>query len=322
MGNKKGRRQFGNIRRLASGRYQASYLGLDGLRRTADHTFDTKTDANNWLTVKQSELLRGDWIDPNRGRITLDEYSRRWLAERPLGDRTRDRYASLLRLHVLPLLGSKSLSEITTDVVRSWRHELSERGRGNGTVVKSYRLLRAILSTAVDDERIRRNPCRIKGADKEGSPERPVASIPQVFALATLVPSRFRVLVLMAGFTGLRWGELAGLRRTDVDLTNGYVHVRRNLKQLDSGRLVEGPPKSAAGYRRVALPSELVDDLRAHLDEYAAEPTARVFTGAGGGDLRRDNWHRDVDWKGAIQRAGLRKLRVGATGFEPVTPAL
>lgn len=76
---------------------------------------------------------------------------------------------------------------------------------------------------------------------------------------------------LMAGFTSLRWGKLAGLRGDDVDLANGYVHVRRNLTQLDSGRLVEGSPKSAAGYRRVVLPPLLVDDLRAHLDEYVPD---------------------------------------------------
>jgi integrase len=85
------------------------------------------------------------------------------------------------------------------------------------TVAKAYRLLKAIFNTAVDDGLIRRNPCRIKGPGQEKSPERPVLTVPQVYALADAVGGRYRALVLLGVFGSLRRDELAALRRSDID---------------------------------------------------------------------------------------------------------
>ena len=102
------------------------------------------------------------------------------------------------------------------------------------------------MTTAVDDDRIKRNPCRIKGADTAARAERPVATVRQVYALAEAIGPRFRAFILAAAFTGLRWGELIALRRMDLDLANGPVSVHRSIAELSGGRLVVGPPKSAA----------------------------------------------------------------------------
>ena len=95
------------------------------------------------------------------------------------------------------------------------------------TVAKAYRLLRAILNTAVRDKRIRENPCQIKGADKELTAERPVLSVPEVYRLAEAIEPRYRALVLLATFGNLRWGELAGLRRRNLDLDNRTYGLSR-----------------------------------------------------------------------------------------------
>jgi integrase len=79
------------------------------------------------------------------------------------------------------------------------------------------------MNTAVDDGMIKRNPCRIKGADREREGVRPVATVPQVYAPADAVPARFRALVLLGAFTSLRWGELVNLRRVDIDQESGIV---------------------------------------------------------------------------------------------------
>ena len=306
MANKVGRRQFGWIRRLPSKRYQASYIAPDGLRRTAPETFATKGEAGSWLTLRESELLRGEWVDPDLGKISLAHYGKRWIAEHRISDRTRELYESLFRLHISPFLGDKALDKITTEAIRSWRNRLLAEGRSETTAAKAYRLLRAILNTAVDDGRVRRNPCRIKGADKEHAPERPVASVGQVYRLADAVGERFRGLVLAAAFTGLRWGELVGLRRMDLDLDREVIRVPRKLAQLNSGQLVAGPTKSVAGLRSVTIPPHLVDDLRAHLAELVGpEPTSLVFTGAKGAPLKRGNWRRTVGWADSVARAGL-----------------
>jgi integrase len=111
-------------------------------------------------------------------------------------------------------------------LVRSWRTDLLHQGRSELTAAKSYRLLRAILNTAVKEDRLlSENPCRMRGFDKEPTSERPTASADQVWRLAALMPRRFPALVIFAAFTGLRWGELVALRVRDVDLDTGVVHV-------------------------------------------------------------------------------------------------
>ena len=118
-----------------------------------------------------------------------------------------------------------------TATVRQWRTRLLHDGMSANRAAKVYRLLRAILYTAVDDGMIKRNPCRIKGADKETEHARPVATVAQVYALADAVPPRFRVLVLLGAFTSLRWGELVNVRRVNIDARMGVVEVVRHAER-------------------------------------------------------------------------------------------
>lgn len=306
MPNKEGHRRFGNVRQRASGRWQARYPGPDGLIRNAPRTFATKRDAEQWLTVTESAILRGDWIDPALAKITLADYGTRWIEERNLTARTREEHDRTFRLHIVPFLGTMMVGDISTETVRSWRATLLREGRTEVRAAKAYKLLRSILYTAVDDGRIKRNPCRIKGADQEHSPERPVATVAQVFALADQMPPRFRAFVLAAAFTGLRWGELIALRRCDLDLDAQTVRVSRKIAQLGSGQMVAGATKSAAGVRTVAVPELILQDLRVHLDRHVkAGQDALVFAGEKGAMLKRGNWRRSVKWAQAVERAGL-----------------
>jgi integrase len=156
---------------------------------------------------------------------------------------------------ILPWFGDLTLDRIAPASVRSWRTDLLRLGRSESTAAKSYRLLRAILNTAVKDDRLlQENPCRMRGFDKEPTSERPTASVDQVWRLAALMPHRFRALVIFAAFTGLRWGELVALRARDVDLGLGVVHVVRKFAEMQNGERVPGSPKSDAGFRTVACP--------------------------------------------------------------------
>ena len=118
------------------------------------------------------------------------KYAADWLDQRQLSPKTAQLYELLLRLHVAPTFGEMSISDIRQEHVRASRAAELKTGPqqdppfGPVTVAKAYRLLRAILSTAVTDQRIRENPCQIKGADKESSPERPVLSVPEMYRLA------------------------------------------------------------------------------------------------------------------------------------------
>jgi hypothetical protein len=146
------RRRFGRIRRLPSGRWQARYKGPDGVDRPAPGTFFRKRDAQSWLVSKEAEILAGDWLHPDAGQVPFREYAIAWVKERPnLRPRTLDLYSYLLRQHILPAFGHRSVASIREPRVRSWRHALLESGVNAVTVAKAYRLLKAIFNTAVDD---------------------------------------------------------------------------------------------------------------------------------------------------------------------------
>jgi hypothetical protein len=156
-------------------------LRPDGLMRPADGTFRTRTDAEVWLTRKEAEILNGDWINPDAGKVLFSQYATVWIEERSdLRPKTIALYRYLLRRHIAPHFESKSVAKIREAHVRSWRKKLLDSGLTTVTTAKAYRLLKAILNTAVDDGMIRRNPCRIKGASVEKSPERPVLTTSQV----------------------------------------------------------------------------------------------------------------------------------------------
>lgn len=222
-------RPFGATRKLPSGRWQASYVGPDGLRHAAPGTFANRGDARAWLALRQAEIIRSDWMDPELGRVSLGDFGWRWIREHRLRERTREAYASVFRLHIEPQLGDVAIGRVTPEVVRAWRMGLLAEGRSEDLAAKAYRLLRAILNTAVDDGRVRRNPRRLKGADTASRAERPVATVAQVYRLAEEIGDRFRVFILTAGLTGMRWGELIALRRSDIDLQTGLVSVHRTF---------------------------------------------------------------------------------------------
>ncbi|MBO1286362.1 tyrosine-type recombinase/integrase family protein [Streptomyces sampsonii] len=305
MANKKGkRRTFGAVRKLPSGRFQARYPGPDGVMRPAPETFETARDADGWLAEKQTEIRRGDWQDPDAGAVEFREYALLWVKERRLSQTTEELYRRLLRLHILPAFEDLDLDQITAPRVRSWRSERLDATGAETTVAKSYRLLKAILETAVEDELIRRNPCRIRGAGKETAAERPVATVDQVDALADALGPRWRLMVYLGAYGPLRPEEQAELRRKDIDLDNLTVRVRQAAPELTTGRRAEGPTKSEAGKRLVVLPAFLRADLRRHLDWYAEKGAdGLLFVGEKGKPFRRSTFGRK--WRAARSKVGL-----------------
>ncbi|TFE43135.1 site-specific integrase [Streptomyces sp. ICN441] len=301
------KRSFGRVRKLPSGRYQVRYLGLDGVDRPAPHTFRTKREADDWLADKQSELRAGEWTDPDAAKVSFGAYAATWITERGISASTADLYRSLLRNHLGPTFDRVALGDITPAMVRAWRVARLDAGAGASSVAKSYALMRAVLMTAVEDRLIRRNPCRVKGASVAPTPERPTATVQEVYALAGAIQPRYRALVLLAAFTGLRWGELIGLRRRDLDLDAGTVRVRRNVAELHNGKRLIKEPKSTAGRRTVAIPEVIVTDLATHLAIYAEPgPDGRVFIGAKKATPRRN--HFGKLWRTACDQAGIKGL--------------
>jgi integrase len=287
------------------------YRGIDRKLRSHAVTFARKTDADRALALIEAEIAHGTWTDPDRAKIRLGDYAAVWIAQRPsLRPRTIEIYRGLLRRHVSPYLGNVPLAKIDTPMIRDWRARLLDEGVSVSETAKAYRFVRAVLMTAADDRIIPRNPCRVRGAGEEKPGERPTLTMRQVYELADRMPSdRHRVLVLVAAFASLRWGEITALRRCDIDIEAGTVTVARQHVQLDTGVVVVSAPKSRASLRTVAIPSAILPAVRAHLDGNVGQsPDSLVFTSSRGGVLRRSNFRRAVKWSNSVAAIGAPGL--------------
>ncbi len=297
MPGRQRRRGFGAVRKLPSGRWQASYLGPDGARHTARTpdggplTFTAKADADGWLALRQAEILRGAWLPPAEpapkpaAPQTLGGYAAGWLAGRDLSESTRRLYRATLGKQILPAFGTAPLTEITPARVRDWHARLRTQ-TGPRQRAAAYALLRTILGTAVADDVIAANPCRVRGAgaSKRAKPIHP-ATLAELEVLTAAMPPRYRLMVLLAAWCQLRFGELTELRRADVDLKDGVIRVRRGVARGDAGRHVKDP-KSEAGKRDVAIPPHLTALVHDHLIEHAGRGRdALLFPAAGGGHM-------------------------------------
>ncbi|MFN0027105.1 MAG: hypothetical protein ACKV2O_07975 [Acidimicrobiales bacterium] len=137
-------------------------------------------------------------VDLRGGRRLFAEYAESWLSRRTLAVRTYELYGQLLHTHLLPTFGSSPLQRISAEQVERWVVE--SRPKAPVATAKAYRLLRSILATAVDDTLLSRNPCRIKGAGREDTPERPYVEPAVVLALAEAAHPRLRTMILLAAF--------------------------------------------------------------------------------------------------------------------------
>jgi integrase len=203
------------------------------------------------------------------------------------------------------VIGFTTVGTITDADVRRWRADLIANGVSPVTAAKAYRLLEAILATAVEDGLIRRNPCRLKGGGTEHSPERPLLSVGQVYALAEACGRRYYALVLLACFCSLRWEELVALRRCDIDIDTATARITRQLTEVNGRAPLFAPPKTAAGRRVVIIPAPILSAVEDHLGAYAQPgPDGLLFT-CPAGQLLRHSAFRSRVWIPAVTATGL-----------------
>ncbi|KAA1414996.1 site-specific integrase [Nocardioides humilatus] len=307
------RRDFGAIRKLGSGRFQASYVGPDGARWTAPFTYDAEIDAQGFLARARLAITRGEWTPDfdtyAKEGETFGEYAERFVAERNIKPRTRHEYEGYLRRVLDPEFGDLLLTSITPAMVRRWYASFGDR---TPTMrARCYELLRTILNQAVRDRDIEFNPCDVRG----GASVRPrhkteVASIEEIAALVEEIPVRYRAMVLLAAWCGLRFGELTELRRGDVDLSERVITVRRGVVRV-AGQVVVDTTKSRAGERTVALPQHLEPAIQAHLDQHVGPDRASLLFPAHldpGKNLAPSTWNRH--WYAARDAVGRPELHL------------
>jgi integrase len=302
------RRGFGRIRQERSGRYAAAYIGPDAKLHKAPRTYAAESDAEGWLATERRKIELGTWGSVERSDgITLAGYADKWLQQRPLRPRTRAHYDSMLQRLILPELGAAKIVTLTPAKVREWHSGLgAEHPTRNAHV---YALLHALCATAVADEVLDANPCRIRAAMQTSRRrEVDVLTPAQLDQLAAEMPPQLAASVLLAAWCGLRWGETAELRRRDLTPDRAVLRVRRAVTYR-AGEFHVGPPKTAAGIRDVHVPPHLRAVLAAHLRAHVIRGAdSLLFADDDGGHLRPDRYR--VYWEQARSAIGKPHFRV------------
>ncbi len=302
------RRAFGQLRKLPSGRWQAAYTGPDGNRHKAPRTYALEDDAIGWLNIERRKIDLGTWGATERSdSITLRAYAARWIEQRQLRARTRQHYESMLNRLILPDLGDMKLVTLTPARVRKWHFDL-----GTDTPTRNahaYSLLHAICATAVADELLDGNPCRIpKASQTKRRRQVDVLTPAELDRLAAKMPDRLQMTVTLAAWCGLRWGETSELRRKDIAPDCSAVHVRRAVTYRQ-GSIHVGEPKTSAGIRTVNVPPHIRPALKKHLADHVGKGReSLLFTGNDGEQVR--HYEYQYPWEKARAAIGKPGFRV------------
>lgn len=318
------RRGFGRLRKLPSGRWQAAYTASDTHVYKAASTFEDEDAARAWLAAERKLIDLDEWLPPaQRGQQSkrrkvpaFESYATSWVTHRivkgrPLKARTRAEYNRLLTKVLIPTYGKLPLSAITRELVSEWWEGLPATVTQNA---RAYSLLRTILNSAVEDGYLPVNPCHVRGAGNVRRAHKITPlTIDELAVLVEEMPERHRLLVLLAAWCSLRFGELAELRRKDVDLTNMRIKIRRGVTRAE-GEIVIDAPKSEAGSRDVAIPPHLKDTIKRHLDQFA-QPGREglVFPSVRGGTLSTSSVYGRAPTVKKVR--GQKTQYVGGWGF-------
>ncbi|GGY33372.1 hypothetical protein GCM10010363_12520 [Streptomyces omiyaensis] len=292
-----------NIQKRPNGKWRARYRDLDG-KEHARH-FERKLDAQRWLDEVTASMVTGQYVDPRAGRVTFEKYAETWegsLIASEAGERITD---NALRLHLVPALGARSMAAIRRNDIQVLFKNLSDQ-LGPGSVRNVYDVLVRLMTAAVDDKVIASSPCRRITLPAMPDEEVTPPTVEQVEAMARVMPPYIRAVIVTLAGSGLRIGELLGLKVSDVDFKAGTIRVER--QRLQSGKI--GPPKTAKSRRTVPVGEVVTDALLAHL---AARPSKEwLFTMEEGEPLNYRQWK--TEWNGA--RKALQAAENGAAEQE------
>lgn len=272
------------------------FRGSDG--REVSKAFKRKVDADRWLAAQETDRDRGIWADPRSGKATFAEQAERWRDGRHgLRPTTLARDEQILKTLVLPAFADRQLSGITSEQVEKWIAGLVAKGYSPSTIHKASQILSGVLRSALRARRIAVNPAAGLSLPSIERHERSFLTADQIHAIADAIDARYRAMVLLGGFAGLRFGEVCGLRGSSFGVGMRSVTVTETVSDV-RGEPVIGPPKTRASIRTVALPAFLADELP------VTGKDELMFPAPEGGPIRATNWRRRY-WAPAVKSAGL-----------------
>lgn len=298
-------------KQLADGHnaYLVRFRAPDGRERTKQ--FKRRRDAERYVHVIEIDRIQGNFVDPRLGKITVEEWFERWWPTvNNLRPSTRARDEATFRSHVLPTFGATPLARLDRTTLREWVAGLSNRDGSSlapATVVKAVQVFNKVLRAALEDRLISINPVEKLPLPRIEREEMRFLPADELWHLADTIDPRYRSFVLLGGYSGLRLGEMLGLRWGRVDLARGQVTVIEALSDL-AGAISFGPPKTKAALRTVGVPPFVAEALSL----LAADPVDKdqlVFRSPEGWPVRPGLLRRRF-WNPAVERAGLSPLRM------------
>lgn len=272
-------------------------------RQRKKRGYRTRREATLALADLQVKLARGEWVDPQAGKITvgaLHETYTEGLAH--LKESTRSKLQFSWTRWVQPKWDTREVGKIRPSGVRSWVSQLQAEGAGPGTIETALDVLRGCLAVAVEDRALANNPASGVRAPRRENPDRNYLTHEQVDALATEC-GRDATIVRFLAYTGLRWGEMAALRVGDFDVLRRRVQISRSVTEVE-GRRVWTTPKTHER-RSVAFPAFLVDELAAQMVGRGREDLVFARTATTETHLRVSLWRPRV-FKLAVARCAAR----------------
>ncbi|NND01695.1 MAG: site-specific integrase, partial [Acidimicrobiia bacterium] len=276
--------------------WQARWRDPAGVERAKN--FGRKADAERYLVSLESDKLRGRYADPRFGRTRLSDWLVEWQSTRTnLSPATRLRDEASIRNHVISKLGSVAIGQLQPVHIAQWVATLDAAGLAPATTRKAYQLLSAALNAAVDNGLIPLSPCRNVKLPRLQAPDMRILEPGEIETLADAIDVRYRAMVLTAGYSGLRFGELAALRTERFDALRKTVRVEESLSEV-RGEFAFKAPKSEASRRSVSVPGLLVEELAQHLARFS-DGSGLLFTAPTGGPIRRTNFRRRI-WGPAV----------------------
>lgn len=279
-----------SVEKKDNGRYLARWRDPDGKQRA--RTFARKVDATRFLATMTTDALQGRYIDPDAGRVTVEEYGTTWAKSQPWRPTSRQRTEGILARHVYPRFGSVELRKVRRSDVQAWVGSMTAAGLAPSTVEAYYRTLAAVMLAARRDRLIHESPC--DGVSLPRSSTSSTSLVPlttdEVYALADAMPDRYRALVLVSAGLGLRQGEACGLTVDRVDFLRRTVRIDRQLLTPSAGVCTFGPVKTASSNRVLTLPATVAEVLAAHLARFPAGQDGLIFTSSTGAPIRRSTY--------------------------------
>jgi integrase len=250
--------------------------------------------------------LEGSYVDPAAGRVTLRRYAREWQESRVHRASTERSVEIALRVHILPFLGDRPLARLRHSDVQAWA-----RGRAEvlspGSVANVYRVLSAVMRSAVRDRLITANPCEGVTLPRQTRLEVVPPTVEQVHALLLAMPERYRVLGTLAAGAGLRQGEALGLTVDRIDFLRRQLRVDRQLVTPGKGDPHFAPPKSDSSVRVVPLADAVLEVVSAHVARFGPGPDGLVVTYHDGRPVKRNRF--GAMWRQSVERAGVGAFR-------------